>query len=67
MKPTRIGTVRTTITGSIAVLLAAACWALSGVFVKLIEIVDAWVVVAGVIIPLAPDAKKAWVESISRR
>ena len=34
------GTIQTTITGTIAVLLAAACWALSGIFVKLIMVDD---------------------------
>ena len=34
------GTIQATITGTIAVLLAAACWALSGIFVKLIMVDD---------------------------
>ncbi|MBR9987350.1 MAG: hypothetical protein KFF68_15710 [Desulfosarcina sp.] len=34
------GTFQATITGTIAVLLAAACWALSGIFVKLIMVDD---------------------------
>jgi DME family drug/metabolite transporter len=32
------GTIRATLTGAAAVLLAAACWALSGIFVKLIMV-----------------------------
>ncbi len=34
------GTFQATVTGTIAVLLAAACWALSGIFVKLIMVDD---------------------------
>ena len=34
------GAIQATITGTIAVLLAAACWALSGIFVKLIMVDD---------------------------
>lgn len=36
MAPTQSGTVRVAASGIVAVLLAAACWALSGIFVKLI-------------------------------
>ena len=36
MPTVRFGTIRATASGTIAVLLAAACWALSGIFVKLI-------------------------------
>ena len=36
MPPPAIGTPQATLTGVIAVMLAASCWALSGIFVKLI-------------------------------
>ena len=40
MPTVETGTIQATITGTIAVLLAAACWALSGIFVKLIMVDD---------------------------
>jgi drug/metabolite transporter (DMT)-like permease len=40
MPTVKPGTIQATITGTIAVLLAAACWALSGIFVKLIMVDD---------------------------
>ncbi len=40
MQTVEPGTIRATITGTIAVLLAAACWAFSGIFVKLIMVDD---------------------------
>jgi drug/metabolite transporter, DME family len=38
MSTVELGTIRANVSGSIAVLLAAACWALSGIFVKLIMV-----------------------------
>lgn len=40
MPTVETGTIQDTLTGTIAVLLAAACWALSGIFAKLIMVDD---------------------------